>query len=154
MCEPQKPPTFVGDFTDRMSEASRICDMKRCWSVLTRDVKMSVFCLTNQNPLSLLLVNEKLIVLVCPASFLRLFTEIAIGRCASILDNFSCLGHVIDHIIFEFMIGRMTEITHRQALNAWQRSFVCLLFILVISNGLHCLSSVCLLSYLAQKEWY
>jgi hypothetical protein len=29
MSKPQKLPTFVGDFTDHMSEASRICDMKR-----------------------------------------------------------------------------------------------------------------------------
>jgi hypothetical protein len=38
------------------------------------------------------------------------------------------------------MIGRTTEMTHRQELNAWRCPFVCALFILLISNGLHCLS--------------
>jgi hypothetical protein len=54
------------------------------WS---RDAKMSVFCLTNQNPLSVLLGNEKSIVHIGTASFVRLFTEIAIGRSASRLNK-------------------------------------------------------------------
>jgi hypothetical protein len=55
----------------------------------TRDVKMSVFCLINQNPLYVLLGNESSIVHIGAASFVRLFTEIAIGESASILDKLS-----------------------------------------------------------------
>jgi hypothetical protein len=110
--------------------------------LLTRAGKMSVFCLTNQNPLSVLLGNAKSIVHIGPALFIRLLTEIAIDRPASILYKLSYFWDVFGHIISEFMIGRTTKMIHRQALNAWQRPFVCLLFILLISNDLHCLSSI------------
>jgi hypothetical protein len=113
------------------------------WEVSSGSGAKIVCLLSDKSESAVCLVGKwKSIVHIGPASFVRLFTEIATGLSASILDNFSWFWAIFNHIISEFTIGLTTEMTHWQTLNAWQHPFACVLFIVWISNGWHCLLSL------------